>query len=398
MGLFNVNRTNSEILASRRPSETLQNRDVFETQQMERSTLGKPQTPTSRIVLTVIAGVLIAILAWLLASFYQFFVDGGLRAGLSGNFANPSAFGFSDYTGFTFGKFLFTVGVTGGSCAILYAVLMRNLDVQNRLHDAKDINQYENDQHIALPDELQKKFDWFPDVGATSDVQFSSMISHMALSNKGIKLVPVAQRAKSDIVDEDGEIILYKGEVLRDDDGNVLYDKDRLIDTKFMDALFDASGLPKGKGSDNFRVFYDATKIPYNPGNKDRDKLKGSKEKPLNTVADLINRDWQLPYYEPQRPGGAYLVDTAPVNTMVLAITRAGKGQTVIEPTLDMWTRERRPNNMVINDPKGELLVKFYVRATVRGFQIVQFKLHNAMKTDIYNRASRFVMKSYNII
>lgn len=40
---------------------------------------------------------------------------------------------------------------------------------------------------------------------------------------------------------------------------------------------------------------------------------------------------------------------------------------------------------MVVNDPKGELLVKFYVRATVRGFQVVQFNLINAMKTDIYN-------------
>lgn len=50
-----------------------------------------------------------------------------------------------------------------------------------------------------------------------------------------------------------------------------------------------------------------------------------------------------------------------------------------------MWTRERNPNNMVINDPKGELLCKFYVRGTVRGFQIVQFNLINAMKTDIYN-------------
>lgn len=68
-----------------------------------------------------------------------------------------------------------------------------------------------------------------------------------------------------------------------------------------------------------------------------------------------------------------------------LAITRAGKGQTIIEPTLDMWTRERKPNNMVINDPKGELLVKFYVRGTMRDFQIVQFNLINAMKTDIYN-------------
>lgn len=64
------------------------------------------------------------------------------------------------------------------------------------------------------------------------------------------------------------------------------------------------------------------------------------------------------------------------------------KQQTIIEPTLDMWTRELRPNNMVVNDPKGELLVKFYVKATVRGFQVVQFNLINVMKTDIYNRVA----------
>ena len=52
---------------------------------------------------------------------------------------------------------------------------------------------------------------------------------------------------------------------------------------------------------------------------------------------------------------------------------------------------------MVINDPKGELLVKFYVRGTMRGFQIVQFNLINAAKTDIYNRVPRFVMKSCNV-
>lgn len=50
-----------------------------------------------------------------------------------------------------------------------------------------------------------------------------------------------------------------------------------------------------------------------------------------------------------------------------------------------MWTRERNPNNMVVNDPKGELLQKFYVPGTVRGFQIVQFNLINPDNTDIYN-------------
>ena len=59
-----------------------------------------------------------------------------------------------------------------------------------------------------------------------------------------------------------------------------------------------------------------------------------------------------------------------------------------------MWTREKEPNNIIVNDPKGELLVKFYVRSTVRGYQVVQFNLINAMKTDIYNRVPCLTMKS----
>lgn len=138
------------------------------------------------------------------------------------------------------------------------------------------------------------------------------------------------------------------------------------------------------------RKKYDTTLIPYNPGGKNRDKLGAAKpgqtpEPHYKTVADLINSDWEFPAYEVQRPAGAYIVDTAPVNTMVLAITRAGKGQTYIEPVLDMWSREKRPSNMVVNDPKGELLVKNYVSLVTRGFEPVQFNLINSMKTDIYN-------------
>lgn len=50
-----------------------------------------------------------------------------------------------------------------------------------------------------------------------------------------------------------------------------------------------------------------------------------------------------------------------------------------------MWTREKRKNNIVVNDPKGELLVKFFVPATVRGYEVVQFNLINPLNTDIYN-------------
>lgn len=269
---------------------------------------------------------------------------------------------------------------------IMYQILKRNLDTQNLMSDTSDINQHHNDQHVALPHEIQRKFDWFPDVGAHSNVMVSSMISHVALQNKGLKPIQVAKRAKEDMYDEDGDLIYFKGELLGEDEDEREYDTLPLIDEAFMHDLFEASGLPSDKDlkklgeKGSLRKFYDATKIEYNIDNKNREKQKG-----YNYVSDLINNDWILPDYEVQRPGGAYIVDTDPVNTMVLAITRAGKGQTVIEPTIDMWTRERTPNNMVINDPKGELLVKFYVKGTVRGFQVVQFNLINPMKTDIYN-------------
>lgn len=261
--------------------------------------------------------------------------------------------------------------------AVMLAYMKKNWEAQNVMYDVSDINQWENDQHIQVPEEIQENYDWFPDVGAHAPVQVSSLISHMALTNKGLKSIQMTRRADKDIKDSDGQIVYYEGEALVDDEGHELMTKKPMIDEKFMDALWDASELPPDK---TIRRKFDPSKIPYNPGNKNRDKLKDAE-----TVADMINKYWTFPSYEPQRPGGAYIVDTQPVNTMVLAITRAGKGQTIIEPTLDMWTREASPNNMVINDPKGELLVKFYVRGTVRGFQIVQFNLINAMKTDIYN-------------
>lgn len=42
-------------------------------------------------------------------------------------------------------------------------------------------------------------------------------------------------------------------------------------------------------------------------------------------------------------------------------------------------------NNMIINDPKGELARKFFVPGTYRGLQIVQWNLINPSNTDIYN-------------
>ncbi|MCI4659595.1 type IV secretory system conjugative DNA transfer family protein [Cryobacterium zhongshanensis] len=442
--------TNWEKLSGRSDDQTLKNRDVFEGQQLDRSSIDGLQTKTSRRTVAIIVGAVVTLVAWVVVSVvlmvFGMLGIGGSAAGTSSSsngyysieqingstvfhcyqindstgqalagtpcydteaeaIANPPAW-WTDKTaaaqtdapaadgggtasvapagGFvgellTFGwwKLLISLLAGLGTFSLLYSVLMRNLDAQNLMNDTSDINQYTGDQHIALPDEVMRKFDWFPDVGAHSDVQFSSMISHVMLTNKGLKKIQTAVRADKDVLDEDGDVDYLKGEILRDENEDAIMQPMPMIDEAFGSALFDASGIPASK---TLRKTYDTTLIPYNGDGSDRDKLGKHK-----TVADLINSDWTLPEYEVQRPGGAYLVDTAPVNTMVLAITRGGKGQTYIEPVIDMWLREKRPSNMVINDPKGELLVKNYVRATMRGFQVVQFNLINSMKTDIYN-------------
>lgn len=442
--------TNWDKLSNRPVADTLKNRDVYEAQQLDRSSIDPLLTKTSRTVASAVLGVIVAVLTWVVLSavtllmttfgspgasttegggYYalvkqgesvttwcyqilgpdgapmegapcyksqqevqqnppQWWIDAEASdgadsasdagAGAENDMAPEKRRGFfEELLSFNLWKGLLTLVAGAGVFSILHSVLMRNLDAQNLMNDTRDINQYKGDQHIALPQEIMRDFDWFPDVGAHSDVQFSSMISHVMLTNKGLKPIEMSVRAEDDILDEDGDIEYLKGEILRDENEAVLTATVPMIDEAFGDALFDASGLPRDK---KIRQKFDTTKVPYNPDGSNRDKL-GT----YGTVADLINSDWTLPEYEVQRPGGAYIVDTAPVNTMLLAITRGGKGQGYIEPVIDMWLRERRPSNLVINDPKGELLVKNYVRATTRGFQVVQFNLINAMKTDIYN-------------
>lgn len=226
----------------------------------------------------------------------------------SGITSGPKADMMSRIFAPSWGKLLFAFICTMGSFAIFYQIFMKNLQAQNLMSDTTDINQWHNDQHVMLPEEVHRKFDWFPDVGAHSPVQVSSMISHTMLTNKGLEKVKLSKRYDKDVLDEDGDVEYYKGEIIYDEDGNALYDVVPIIDEKFSQELYKASGAPK-----EVWKFYDPTKIPYNPGGKDRTKQAGK----WDTVAEMINHEWTFPEYEPQRPAGAYIVDTEPVNTMV---------------------------------------------------------------------------------
>lgn len=294
---------NWDILQGRNRKDLVQNRDVYEDQQLERSKITEKQSPLGRTIVAWVLTAFVAIAIWifisLVASFINLFIDMG-KTGAVGKF--HISFGF------TFVKLLLTMMSSLLFFSIIYKMLMRNLVIQNLMSDTTDINQYQNDQHIALPEEVMKTFDFFPDIGAHSSVSVSSMISHIAITNKGLNPVDVSVRAKENIYDEDGELEYIKGEVLLDDNGKPIMTSKDMIDTKLMDELFTVSGVLDDK---DVRKYYDTRKIPYNQGNADREKLKG-----YDTLADLINGDWELPYYETQRPAGVYIVDTAPVNTI----------------------------------------------------------------------------------
>ena len=116
------------------------------------------------------------------------------------------------------------------------------------------------------------------------------------------------------------------------------------------------------------------------------------------TLAQYIEKNWYVPDYETQKPSGAYLVDDSPINVMIVAMTRGNKGQCMINPTLDLWTRQEKKVNIFVNDPKGELYTGFYASLKMRGFEVVVFNLLDPDFTDQFNplaEAINYARKGY---
>lgn len=396
MGLFSKKNTRQfgqekayQGMRKKRFGEDASTRDVHGQQQLERGDLDQMASKTGTYVgitlLTILVAVMTFIVIHLGYGMYHYikaFATQGLEAQGSFQFFKAYENGWFSLTAIMVNGAIFMVSLL--FYAAIHQKMMNKYKIDNIMADTKDLNQHQNDQHIMLLSEMQETLNYFPDSGAHSSVQVSSLIGHMMLSKKGLKKIDMVERYDENGVDDEGDKY-FKSQPKVDKNGEVIINSVPIIDEVFGQDLFTASAIPEE--AKDVRTPFEAKGIPYNPhvnGDKkkprvDRDKLK------YTNLDDLINNDWEMPLYEVQRPAGAYFVDTAPINTMILAITRAGKGQTLIEPTIDMWTREKRQNNIVINDPKGELLTKFFVPATVRGYEVIQFNLINVMSTDVYN-------------
>lgn len=78
-----------------------------------------------------------------------------------------------------------------------------------------------------------------------------------------------------------------------------------------------------------------------------------------------------------QEKGKPYrlLIDDGPVHSMVIGITRSGKGETFVFPMIDVQSRAENKPSLVINDPKGELAAASYETLLNRGYDVHVFNL-----------------------
>lgn len=187
-----------------------------------------------------------------------------------------------------------------------------------------DNDEYSDASRIRQPEELAEDFDIFPDAGAHSKtIDVTAILGHIMLSNAGVHKIEMPLRAEKD--EEIDGMEVHKNELLYDENDELVKVSKSMIDETFGDQLWDSSLLPRPYGKNAgyikkiLRHRYDPDDLEYNPS-KQYGKSKEA------TVAEKINNDWYMPIFEVQRPGGMYIVDTEPNNTMVLAMTRAGKG------------------------------------------------------------------------
>ena len=85
------------------------------------------------------------------------------------------------------------------------------------------------------------------------------------------------------------------------------------------------------------------------------------------------------------RKGNKLFIETQMVNNFILAISRAGKTEILIIPTIDILSRAKIKTRMIILDVKGEIS-----RATVpmlldRSYEVVIYDFLDFMHTNFFN-------------
>lgn len=80
-----------------------------------------------------------------------------------------------------------------------------------------------------------------------------------------------------------------------------------------------------------------------------------------------------------------YYIDTDTVNSCILGVSRSGKGEMIIFPTIDILSRAEKKSSMVLNDPKGELYAGSKDTLEERGYDVEVLNLQDPLQSMSYN-------------
>ena len=186
----------------------------------------------------------------------------------------------------------------------------------NAMFLSDDIEEYMNDAYVRTLDHIIREFDAAPDAGLGFDGHVSCVVGHMMCSNKGIKKINIP------VLDPDRE-----GQVALNEDGTVKTEKAEMFDKDFARELYKFSNVPG-----DYHKCYDTTQYAFNERNSKKEAKHGNARKgafgrkAYDTLADYINGEFYPLDTDTQRPAGVYFYDSRPVNTILIAITRGGKG------------------------------------------------------------------------
>lgn len=78
-------------------------------------------------------------------------------------------------------------------------------------------------------------------------------------------------------------------------------------------------------------------------------------------------------------------IDTSPVNNAIIGTTRSGKGEMIVVPINDIYSRAEFQASLIVNDPKGELVAMSKETLEKRGYRVECLNLLNPLKSLSYN-------------
>ena len=143
-------------------------------------------------------------------------------------------------------------------------------------------------------------------------------------------------------------------------------------------------------------IFISDIKIVYSMKMNFRDINKGQKgTSEFTTLKELEQQYKAVPEKTETYKGGGGIVisrykdklfiDDSAVNNLIIGTTRSGKGETVVFPTIDVYSRAGEKPSMIINDPKAELAAASCDTLKNRGYDIQVLNLLEPNDSMSYN-------------